>query len=80
MLEIDFQHYYENKLVYKLETICKLPTKGSLIHYDVLIIIIVAHLDGEESEQLNNYFSSVFTKEDSSDIPSFSLNLDIIPS
>ena len=29
----------------------------------------VAHSDIEKSEQLNKYFSSVFTREDSSDIP-----------
>ena len=39
----------------------------------------VSHLDSEKSEQLNKYFSSVFTREDSSDIPPFSLDADIDP-
>ena len=39
----------------------------------------VSHLDSEKSEQLNKYFSSVFTREDSLDIPPFSLDADIGP-
>jgi len=35
----------------------------------------VVHLDGEKSEQLNSYFPSVFTKEDSSNIPAWTLIL-----
>ena len=39
----------------------------------------VAYLDNEKSEFLNSYFSSVFTDEDLSYIPSFKLDFDINP-
>ena len=39
----------------------------------------VAYLDSEKSELLNSYFSSVFTDEDLSYIPSFKLDFDINP-
>ena len=37
----------------------------------------VAYLDSEKSELQNSYFSSVFTDEDLSYIPSFKLDFDI---
>ena len=38
-----------------------------------------AYLDSEKSELLNSYFSSNFTDEDRSYIPSFKLDFDINP-